>query len=151
MKVCFVGFENLPVLAREYNHHGNGGAQLQQTLLAKALVARGYEVSMVVGDYGQPDAASWHGVTTYKTFRPDAGLPVLRFVHPRWTATWAALLRADADIYYTSCAGMHVGLVAMFCGRHGRGFIHRLAHDTDADPKRLNVRTRETNNYTNMD
>ena len=31
MKVCFVGFENLPVLAREYNHHGNGGAQLQQT------------------------------------------------------------------------------------------------------------------------
>jgi hypothetical protein len=82
---------------------------------------------VVVGDYGQSDAAGWHGVTTYKTYRPDVGLPVLRFVYPRWTATWAALMRADADVYYTSCAGMHVGLVAMFCGRHGRGLVHQLA------------------------
>ncbi|MCP3471632.1 glycosyltransferase family 4 protein [Bradyrhizobium sp. CCGUVB1N3] len=135
MKVCFVGFDNLPILAREYNHHGNGGAQLQQTLLAKALVARGYQVSMVVWDYGQSDAAAWHGVTTYKAYRPDAGLPVLRFVYPRLTTTWAALMRADADVYYTSTEGGLVGLVAMFCRRHGRGFIHRLAHDNDADPK----------------
>ncbi|OPY94480.1 hypothetical protein A5906_12965 [Bradyrhizobium sacchari] len=135
MKVCFVGFDNLPVLAREYNHHGNGGAQLQQTLLAKALVAHGYQVSMVVWDYGQSDAAAWHGVTTYKAYRPDAGLPVLRFAYPRLTATWAALMRADADVYYTSTEGGLVGLVAMFCRRHGRGFIHRLAHDNDADPK----------------
>jgi glycosyltransferase involved in cell wall biosynthesis len=148
MKLCFVGFGNLPVLAREYNHHGNGGAQLQQTLLAKALIARGYEVSMVVGDFGQSDAAAWHGVTTYKTYRPDAGLPVLRFVYPRWTATWAALMRADADVYYTSCADMLVGLVAMFCRRHRRGLVHRLAHDNDADPKRLSIRfTRDKQLY----
>jgi glycosyltransferase involved in cell wall biosynthesis len=148
MKVCFVNFANLPVLAREYNHHGIGGAQLQQTLLAKALVARGYQVSMVVGDYGQPDAAAWHGVTTYKTYRPDAGLPVLRFVYPRWTATWAALMRADADVYYTSCADMLVGLVAMFCRRYGRGLVHRLAHDTDADPEKLLIRyTRDKKLY----
>jgi hypothetical protein len=30
MKVCFVGLENPPVLAREYNHHGIGGEQVQQ-------------------------------------------------------------------------------------------------------------------------
>ena len=137
MKVCFVFFENLSVLAREYNHHGSGGEQVQQTLLAKALVARGYQVSMIVGDYGQSDAAAWHGVTTYKTYRRGAGRPVLRFVYPRWTATWAALMRADADVYYTSCAGLLVGLVAMFCRRHGRGFVHKLAHDTDADPEKL--------------
>jgi hypothetical protein len=47
MKVCFVRFGNLQVLAREYNHHGNGGAELQQTLLAKALSARGYQVAPV--------------------------------------------------------------------------------------------------------
>jgi hypothetical protein len=99
MKVCFTGLGNLPVLAPEYNHHGIGGEQVQQTLLAKALAARGYQVSMVVGDYGQSDAASWHCVTTYKAYRADAGLQVLRFVYPRWTATWAALMRADDDVY----------------------------------------------------
>ena len=138
MKVCFVGLENLPVLAREYHRHGLiGGEQVQQTLLAKALAARGYHVSMVVADYGQSDSAAWHGVTTYKAYRADAGLPILRFVYPRWTGTWAALMRADADVYYTSCAGMMVGLVGMFCRRHGRGFVHRLASDTDADPKQV--------------
>ncbi|MGX1319364.1 glycosyltransferase involved in cell wall biosynthesis [Bradyrhizobium sp. USDA 377] len=148
MKVCFVGLENLPVLAPEYNHHGIGGEEVQQTLLAKALVARGYQVSMLVGDYGQSDAAAWHGITTYKTYRADAGLPVLRFVYPRWTATWAALMRADADVYYTSSAGTRVGLVAMFCRRHGRGLVHRLAHDTDADPEKLLIRyTRDKKLY----
>jgi glycosyltransferase involved in cell wall biosynthesis len=148
MKVCFVGLENLPVLAREYNRYGIGGEQVQQTLLAKALVARGYQVSMVVRDYGQSDASTWHGVATYKAYRPDAGLPVLRFVYPRWTGTWAALMRANADVYYTSCAGMLVGLVAMFCRRHGRGFVYRLASDTDADPKKLLIQyTRDKKLY----
>ncbi|WP_456704480.1 glycosyltransferase family 4 protein [Bradyrhizobium sp. USDA 4449] len=142
MKVCFVGHENLPVLAPEYNRHGIGGEEVQQTLLAKALAARGYQVCIVVGDYGQPDAEAWHGVTTYKTYRAEAGLPVLRFAYPRWTATWAALMRADADVYYTSSAAMRVGLVAMFCRRHGRGLVHRLAHDTDADPEKLLIRYR---------
>src|SRR5262245_30904075 len=112
MKICFVGLQNLPVLAREYSAHGIGGEQVQQTLLAKALIARGYEVCMVVADYGQPDSVAWHGVVTYKAYRPNAGVPVFRFVYPRWTGTWSALIRADADVYYTSCAGMLVGLVA---------------------------------------
>jgi glycosyltransferase involved in cell wall biosynthesis len=148
MKVCFVGLENLPVLAPEYNHYGIGGEQVQQTLLAKALAARDYQVSMVVGDYGQPEGAAWHGIATYKAYRPSAGVPVFRFVYPRWTGTWAALMRADADVYYTSCAGMHVGLVAMFCRRHRRGHVHRLASDTDADPKKLLIQyTRDKKLY----
>jgi len=40
-RVCFVGLGNLPVLAREYNHHTIGGEQVQQTLLAQALVKEG--------------------------------------------------------------------------------------------------------------
>jgi glycosyltransferase involved in cell wall biosynthesis len=140
MKICFLGYDNLPVLAREYNHHGIGGEQVQQTLLAKALVRRGHGVSMVVFDYGQEDRAVWDSVTTYKAFRHDAGLPLLRFVHPRWTRTWAAMRKADADIYYMSCAGMQLGLVAMFCQRHGRKFVFRVAHDTDCEPDKLLVR-----------
>ena len=142
MKVCLVGLENLPVLAREFNQHGIGGEQVQQTLLARALSGRGFQVSMVVGDYGQPDGARWDGVTVFKAYKPDAGIPVVRFVHPRWTRTWQALRRADADVYYTSCAGMMVGLMAMFCRMYGRGLVFRLASDADADPQRLLIRYR---------
>lgn len=139
-KICFLGFDNLPVLAREYNRHGIGGEQVQQTLLAKALVRRGFKASMVVFDYGQEDGAEWDSVKTWKAFREDAGLPLLRFVHPRWTRTWEAMRKADADIYYMSCAGMQVGLAALFCQRYGRKFVFRVAHDSDCDPANLLVR-----------
>lgn len=137
MKICFVGLENLPVLAPEYGRHGIGGEQVQHTLMARALARQGHQVSMVVADYGQPDGAVWQGVSTYKAFRLDAGLPVLRFIYPRWTGLWAALARADADLYYVSCAGMQVGLVAMFCRRHGRRFVYKIAHDRDCEPDNL--------------
>ena len=135
--ICFVGLANLPILAREYNQFEAGGAQLQQTLLAKALVKRGYAVSMVIADYGQADKASWDGVVTYKAYRYEAGLPVLRFIYPRWTSLWSALKRADADVYHVTCAGMIVGLVGLFARRYNKKYIYRAAHDDDCNPDRL--------------
>jgi len=140
MKICFVGLENLAVLAPEHGHHNIAGEGVQQTLLGQALVRRGHNVSMVVWDYGQIDNAEWEGIRVFKAYRPKAGLPMLRFIHPRWTGMWSALTRADADLYYTSCAGMHVGLVALFCRRFGKRFVFRAASDTDCDRSRLLVR-----------
>jgi glycosyltransferase involved in cell wall biosynthesis len=137
--VCFVGMSNLPVLAREYNQHPIGGEQVQHTLLARALAKRGYRVSMVTADYGQADASVWDGITVYKAFAFAEGLPVLRFVHPRWSKLWAALKRADADVYYTSCAGAIVGQLAMFCARFDRRFVFRAASDSDCKPEELLV------------
>jgi glycosyltransferase involved in cell wall biosynthesis len=73
-------------------------------------------------------------------FKPDEGLPMVRFIYPRWTSTWAALARADADVYFTSTAGMHVGLLAMFCRSVHKGFVFRLANDRDVDPKNTGIR-----------
>ena len=140
MKICLLGLDNLHVLAPEYAHHTVGGESVQQTLLARALARRGHEVSMVVADHGQRDGAQWDSIRAFKAYALDAGLPVLRFIHPRWTGLWSALARADADLYYTSCAGMHVGLLALFCSRARRRFVFRTASDSDCDPSRLLVR-----------
>src|ERR1043165_4143346 len=129
--ICFVGLSNLAVLAPEVDRSGASGEPRQHTLLATALARRGYRVSMIVADHGQPDGAMWEGVRTFKAFAPGAGLPVIRFVHPRWTGLVAALSRANADVYYTSCAGGVVGQIAMFCARHGKRFVFRAASDAD--------------------
>lgn len=141
MHICFVGIGNLPALAPEYAHLGIGGAELQQALVAKALVKRGLQVSMVVGDYGQADKARWSGVTTFKTYRLNAGIPVIRFFHPRWTKVWAALNRANADVYYISCAGVLVWQVALFARIFRRKTVFRIASDSDCDPRTLLVPT----------
>jgi glycosyltransferase involved in cell wall biosynthesis len=138
--VCFVGLRNLPVLAQEYAAHGAGGAEVQQTLLARALAQRGVRVSMIVGDYGQSDGATWDGIKTYKASAPEEGIPLLRFIHPRWTKLWSALQRANADIYYASCAGATLGQVALFTRLRRRKLVFRIASDTDCDPGALLVR-----------
>lgn len=133
--ICFVGLQNLPVLAPEYARPGIGGAERQQTLLARALVRQGFDVSMVVHDYGQPERAVWDGITTFRAYPPKVGIPVVRFVHPRWTGIWRAMRRANADIYYVSCCGMLIGEVSMFARWHGRKTIFRVANDSDCDPQ----------------
>lgn len=135
--VCFLGLSNLAVLAPQIDPSGAAGEPVQHTLLATALARRGHRVSMVVADNGQLDGASWDGVQTFKAYARSAGLPVLRFVHPRWTGLNAALRRADADVYYTSCAGGVVGQLAMFCARHGKRFVFRAASDADCMPDAL--------------
>jgi glycosyltransferase involved in cell wall biosynthesis len=137
--VCFVGYLNLPILARGFEKHHTGGEEVQQTLLARALVRRGYRVSMVVADYGQQDGQQWNGITAYKTYAPNTGVPGLRYLHPRWTSLWSALKRADADVYYVSPAGAELGQVALFAAMHGRRVIFRSAHDSNCDPRTLMI------------
>ena len=80
------------------------------------------------------------GSRPYKAYGPDEGIPVARFLHPRWTKLHAALRRADADIYYTSCAGGHLAQIALFARGRGRKVVFRIASDTDCDPRSLLVR-----------
>jgi glycosyltransferase involved in cell wall biosynthesis len=95
---------------------------------------------MVVADYGQVDDLECGAIRLFKAYGLDAGIPVLRFLHPRWTGLWSALARADADVYYTSCAGMEVGLLALFCRYFGRRLVFRSASDADCDKSRQFVR-----------
>ncbi|MBS0388053.1 MAG: glycosyltransferase family 4 protein [Proteobacteria bacterium] len=140
MRICFVGLDSLPVLAPEYQQHRIGGEQVQQTLLARALARRGFEVSMLVYDYGQQDGQRWDGVTTHRAFAESSGLPLLRFLHPRWTGLVRAARRADADVYYLSCASTQVGQMALHAHRRGRKMLFRVASDADCDPHNLLIK-----------
>lgn len=133
-KICFVGLDNYPVLNPDKGTEYFGGESVQQTLLAKAFRETGYEVSMIVGDYGQQSREVIDEIQVLSTFAEDEGIPVFRYFYPRMTSVWSAMKEADADIYFQSCAGVRTGLVAAFCRRYKRKFIFRLAHDSDCIP-----------------
>ena len=113
---------------------------MQQTLLSMAFVQLGYEASIVDKDFGQPDGEVINNIRVWKTFSESEGIPVFRFLYPRLTSILQALRKADADVYYQSCAGMLTGVVSWFCKRYNRKFIFRTAHDTDCLPDRQLIR-----------
>ncbi len=138
--VCFVSSYVWPVLSRDPSIKIVGGAEVQQTIIARLLVRAGYRVSMVTLDYGQPDGVVVDGITVYKTHRMDEGVPVLRFLHPRLTSLWGAMRRADADIYYQRSAGMTTGVVAEFARRNGKRAVFAGASDNDFERGKEQIR-----------
>jgi glycosyltransferase involved in cell wall biosynthesis len=134
MKVCLVAFNIYPMLTGDYREQRIGGAELQQINIAKSLVEQGTDVSIVCLDHGQPDGQTVDGIVVWKSFREDSGVPLVRFLHPRVTSLWAALARANADVYYSRCASYVPGILRVFCGMTGKKHVFASALDTDFVP-----------------
>lgn len=125
--ICFIAPNAFPVLIEDPATPFVGGAELQQVMIAKGLVRRGYPVSMICLDFGQEDAIEIEGVRILRAFRRDEGIPVIRFIWPRLTGIWDCLKRADADIYYQRAAASWTGVMARYCHRHERKSIFAAA------------------------
>ncbi|MGD8869591.1 MAG: glycosyltransferase family 4 protein, partial [Gemmatimonadales bacterium] len=64
-------------------------------------------------------------------FDSRAGVPGLRFFHPRLPGALDALRRAEADVYFQHCAGVETGFTALHCRRHDGAFVYFAGSDTD--------------------
>ena len=129
--ICFVSLHAWPVLSGNRDIGFVGGAEVQQCHIARGLAARGYQISMLCLDYGQPALVEIDGIRVHRLFKHSAGLPVLRFFYPRLILLWRVMRQTNADIYYQRGADMHTGVVAAFCRRHGKQSIFAGASDAD--------------------
>ncbi|MEJ2703923.1 MAG: glycosyltransferase family 4 protein [Sedimentisphaerales bacterium] len=112
-----------------------GGIEHQQSMVAKWLAKRGYQVSMITWDEGQEEGIEIDGVSIFKTCRKEAGIKGLKFLWPKWTSLCRAMKRANADIYYYNCGDLGLGQVALWCHRHDRKCLYSVASNPDCDPR----------------
>ncbi len=139
--ICIVSHEAYGALTGGNAGH-IGGVERQTSLMARWLAARGHRISLLTWDEGQPSDEVVQGVRIIKMCRRDAGVPGVRFCHPRWTSLNRALRTADADVYYHNCAEYVTGQVVLWCRLHGKRFVYSVANDPDVDPRLPDLRTR---------
>jgi len=138
-KICFV-CQNIYQLLTQNGHLMNmGGAELQQLLMAKEFVRRGYEVSFITQKHGQKEIKENIPFKLLYTFTIDEGIPVLRFFYPRLFKIWKALCYSDADIYYVRGGGFILAVVVFFTKLYNKKVIFCGADDTDFDPKKVQL------------
>ena len=111
-----------------------GGSELQMVLLARHLVAKGYAVHFLVGNFGQPAVEAIEGMQVWRTiklakrFTTYAKAPFL---------IWWRLLKSDPDVVISSPAGPEVGLIALYCSLFGKTYIFRTASQVDCTHEKI--------------
>lgn len=124
--VCFISLDAYPLFGR-CEKGVQGGAEVDIYMLSTELAKdKGFNVSLVTGDYGQEPVERIEGVTIYKT--ADLRNPAAAIL-----SMWKAMGRADADIYFKKGASPVAALIALYCRLHGRALFLRTAHDIDCD------------------
>lgn len=127
IRVCFIAIKAYPIFNPAVEKVF-GGAEVDLYLLATELAKDSrFEVSFVVGDYGQPDGEVCEGVKLYKSVATD------RFMLLEGAKVWRAMKRADADVYMHEACSLGTTLAAAFCKVHGRKFVYRTASSREAD------------------
>jgi glycosyltransferase involved in cell wall biosynthesis len=122
ISVCFINLRAYPLLNPDC-HVLFGGTEVALSLLAIELAKDSrFDVSVVVGDYAQPDIEVRHNVRIIKSLDTTRSYPL------QAGKLWKAFNTADADIYLHSACSLITPLTAMFCRLRHRRFFYRTAH-----------------------
>lgn len=130
-KICILGLDDYAMLTGDAAFGHVGGESVQHVLLARAWRDLGLEVSIIVYDLGQPHVTHVDGIRAVTAFAPNAGMRVLRFVHPRMSGVLRAMREVDADVYYQSPAAAWSGAAVWYARHFDKRSIIRIASDLD--------------------
>jgi glycosyltransferase involved in cell wall biosynthesis len=130
IRVCFVAPKAYPLFNPDAKKVKNpfGGSEVDLYLLAIELAkSSDFEISFIVGDYGQSPVELRHNVKVMK------GVDLEKNSAAGAIELWRAMRVADADIYFHEAASAGTFLVALFCKVHKKPFIYRTAHQDECD------------------
>jgi len=132
LRITFVSPTLYPVLVNADDVKMAGGAEVQQLMIIRLLQSMGHEIGVVTGDFGQPERVVHQGITIDRMPAPkSAGIPGLRFIHPRLTGCVAALGRQRPDVIYHRVCGAYLAACAYYRRRQRIKLMFASASDVD--------------------
>jgi glycosyltransferase involved in cell wall biosynthesis len=115
-----------------------GGAEVQMTLLARALSERGHSVAHIIYPPSEPVRPT-HGVTLVARGPYAGDTPVVGVVMEA-RRLWRALEIADPEIVIVRTASPALGVVALFCRLNRRRLVFSSSNVSDFDLTKMRRR-----------
>ena len=137
IKVCFIATYAWALFAEELGYPQKtpfGGAEIQLFYLANGLARdNNYEVSFIVGDFGQHPSLSYRGIRLYKGFKPPERISQMMASSGVLSVLkiWRVLTKIQADVYIQWGATWVTGALAFFCRLFRKKFMYIIAHEID--------------------
>jgi glycosyltransferase involved in cell wall biosynthesis len=130
--LCFLAPMIYPTFVGSTTIQVAGGGEVQQTVLAKVLHNSGLRVSVITGDYGQPDLLTHDGIDVFK-IPPigTRGFKGLRKIYPAMGDIVSTLRRVNPDIVYMCVGGYHAAAAAWYARSEGRQFVYQCGSDRE--------------------
>jgi glycosyltransferase involved in cell wall biosynthesis len=125
MKICFLGR-----VAEALQGNTPGGAEMQISLLAKALVRDGCQVDVIDPPIAQ-SFRTGEGIDVWNIPQWSHGIRGLRLITHRLPGLVKALYEHPADVYYVRGRSFWFFVVAAVAKRLRGKFIVAVAHDSD--------------------
>lgn len=125
MKFCFVVNISATLKGKAI-----GGAELQISLLSKALVQKGHEVVIIDYDATEPFITE-DGIRVLNLPQWHAGIKGIRLLTHRLPALYKVLVAEKADFYYVRMRALFNLMPYLAAKKNKAKFIVALAHDLD--------------------
>jgi glycosyltransferase involved in cell wall biosynthesis len=128
-KICFCALGAYPLLSKT-NISLIGGAEVQQALIAKELVKKGFDVSFIERDHGQKQIEEREGIKIFKTYPCDSPPGVQLY---KLRSVWKALKHANADIYYARATILLFVIATFFCILRRKKLVYAISGEIHVD------------------
>jgi len=127
IKICFISSAAYPLFNPKC-HATFGGAEVDLYLLSKELAKdKNFDVSFIVGDFGQKDKEIKKGVKIFKNYKFNENKIY------QMSKLLFKIKEIDANIYFQESASGSTGIISYFCKKKNKIFLYRTASDIDCN------------------
>jgi len=131
-KLCFISPFLYPLLEPQVENRSAGGAELQFKVIAERLADMGFDVSFIVGDFGQVRKMNYRSIKVYRTsFRYLGGKKY--FLPLDWIKFMILLGHIDADVYFLKIPKDILLPLGLYCRIRGKKLVYVGQSDKDVD------------------
>ncbi len=141
-RICLIATSILSLFTSKHSSYQSGGGEVQLFYLGTKLAENPrYQITYLVGDFGQDKIERYANVLLYRGVKPFFGIAFYKTIYAV-IKSFYHFLRINSDIYIDRTASPRLGYLAIYCWLFRKKLIFMTAHEMDCSGEYENQNSR---------